>query len=140
MDLIKQNLKREHHVNEAAPSESNTSSSSSSIPFDTRSQPDTASSEIENLNKKVHDCRIIDCEQYSRRDCFIIGDILNSVKDEVDLEETVLNNIYEIVLNLASDDIVACHRLPNNRGSRSRVILKFMNRKVAEFFLTHKIN
>ena len=138
MDLIKQNLMRDHRPNETTESESRTSSSST--PFDTRSQPDNTSSEIENLKKKIHelDCRIIDCEQYSRRDCFIISGIPKSIKDGVDLEETVLDIIYEIGLNLASDDIVACHRLPNNHGSRSRVIVKFMNRKVAEFCLAHK--
>ena len=132
MDLLRQNLVSDS-ADQHAPSEASSSSSCSNRDND-----------IESLVNKLHDldCRIVECEQYSRRDCFIISGIPNSVKHGFELENTVISIVSQFGINLRPDDIVACHRLQKKRGSRfpANVIVKFVNRKIVEIVLSHLEN
>ena len=74
--------------------------------------------------------RIVDLErqvnansQYSRRDCLEISGIPSSV-DNDSLESKVCDIFSEINVDVAAEDIQACHRLKNDR-----TIVKFVNRK-----------
>ncbi len=74
-----------------------------------------------------------------RRDCIVISGIPNSVKHGFDLKNTEIDIVKEFGANIVPDDIAACHRLQKKRGSRypANVIVKFVNRKVAEICLSH---
>ncbi len=88
------------------------------------------------------DCRLIEVEQYSRRESLVISGIPGNVTQR-NLESTVLEIMYHMGFEkLVRDDIVACHRLHAPRNSRypARVIVKFLNRKIVEWSLTHTEN
>ena len=96
---------------------------------------------VHSLKKEVldMDCRLIEVEQYSRRESLVISGIPGNVPQK-DLERTVLNILYFMGFeHLREDDIVACHRLwaPRNSRHPARVIVKFLNRKVVEWCLSH---
>ena len=67
-------------------------------------------------------------EQYSRRECLEFSGIPSTVSDS-SLETVVCDLLAEIEVKLTPDDIVACHRLRNNKKTGSKVIVKFHNRK-----------
>ena len=68
-------------------------------------------------------------EQYSRRESLVISGIPENIS-QADLEPTVLEILRNIgVHNLASYHISACH----NDTYPARTVVKFTNRKVAEF-------
>ena len=82
-----------------------------------------------NVNDRLVE-RIVDLErqvnsnsQYSRRDCLEITGIPSSV-DNDKLESKVCDIFSEINVNVAAEDIQACHRLKNDK-----TIVKFVNRK-----------
>ena len=79
------------------------------------------------------DVRIIECEQYSRRECLIINGIPASVKDE-QLESTVINILNKLQIYIGGRDISAIHRLGVTKDIRypARVIVKFINRKILD--------
>ena len=85
------------------------------------------------------DVRLVECEQYSRRESLIISGIPKSVTQQ-QLESKVIEILGLIGLRLIPDDITACHRLFNPPGSEfpAKVIVRFYNRKVVNFCLDHK--
>ena len=80
------------------------------------------------------DSRIIQTEQYSRRECIIISGIPDKIPQR-GLEETVLHVLRSIGLRVCSYDISACHRLQKNPTDRypAKTIVRFINRKHADF-------
>ena len=85
------------------------------------------------------DIRLLECEQYSRRENLIISGIPDTV-DQKNLQQKVLDILGLIGLKLVPDDITACHRLYNPPGSQfpAKVIVRFMNRKIVNFCLEHR--
>ena len=98
---------------------------------------------IENLNEKIIklDYRIVECEQYSRRENLVITGIPESVEDVSDLENVVVSTFKKLGINIRVEDISACHRLgPYRRNSyhpRS-VIVRFVNRKLVYLGLNRR--
>ena len=91
--------------------------------------------EVKNLNKKLFglDCRVVECEQYSRRESLVITGIPEEIKDVVALENTVISVLEKLGIFIEVKDISACHRLGKfQRNSRfpRRVIVKFINRQI----------
>ena len=98
------------------------------------------SDNFEHINKALHDLesrimeadvRILECEQYSRRECVIISGIPENIK-EGKLESTVIDILKKLEIVIYSSDISAIHRLGDSRDTRypARVIVKFVNRKI----------
>ena len=85
------------------------------------------------------DVRLVECEQYSRRESLIISGIPSHVTQN-QLESYVLSILAEVGLDrLDHSDITACHRLGRSNGQYpAKVIVRFMNRKVVEFCLRHR--
>ena len=92
------------------------------------------------LSKQLYnlDTRILECEQYSRRESIIISGIPNCVHQN-ELEDVVLNILVELGINVISKDISAIHRLgkPNSRYP-TRVIVRFINRKIVDLCFSRK--
>lgn len=74
--------------------------------------------------------------QYSRRNNMEIQGIPDYISDNV-LEETVINILEAVDVNVDARMIEACHRLPSNSGPKP-TILKFVNRKDCEAALKNK--
>ena len=114
---------------------SRTSSSSDIAPAETLER------ELSSLKNRVFnmDVRLVECEQYSRRESLIISGIPSHVTQN-QLESYVLTILAEIGLDrLDHNDITACHRLGRSNGRYpAKVIVRFINRKVVEFCLRHR--
>ena len=85
-------------------------------------------------------CRITRNEQYSRRESIIISGIPENIHHQY-LEENVVYILKEMgMTNIQHYDIAACHRLLKNRNSPypAKTIVKFINRKDAEFCLRNR--
>ena len=100
--------------------------------------------EIQRLSKENHklDIRLIQLEQYTRRESLVFTGIPSEVPQE-HLEHTVLQILFHLGLrDLGPDDIVACHRLwsPPNSTGPAKVIVKVFNRKIVEWALAHQVN
>ena len=97
----------------------------------------------EDMEKKLRDLdkRLVECEQYSRRENLVISGIPRSVKQE-QLEQKVIEILAQIGLKLIPDDISACHRLYNPPHSEypAKVVVRFCNRKIVNFCLLHRDN
>ena len=95
----------------------------------------------EELEKKLLDLdtRLIECEQYSRRENLVISGIPNSVTQD-QLQSKVLDILGLIGFKLVPDDIAACHRLysPPHSQYPAKVVVRFCNRKVVNFCLEHR--
>ena len=86
------------------------------------------------------DVRIIENNQYTRRESIIISGIPDNVPHN-QLEETVIHVLKSIGLNsLSSYSISACHRLRKNNKDRfpARTIVRFTNRKMVAFCLENR--
>ena len=86
------------------------------------------------------DKRLIECEQYSRRENLIISGIPDSIPQK-DLQGKVLEVLAAAGFReLRPDDIQACHRLGKPRNSRfpARVIVRFLSRKIVDFCLSNR--
>ena len=86
------------------------------------------------------DTRLVHCEQYSRRESIVISGIPDSIHQQ-ELEPVVLNILKGIGLDrISSFEISACHRLFKKRNNRfpAKTIVKFTNRKLAEYCFHHK--
>ena len=86
------------------------------------------------------ECRIINNEQYSRRENLVISGIPENVKQN-DLENTVLNIIHSIGWKeVSSYEISSCHRLAKNPSSKypAHTIVRFTNRKIPEYCLKNR--
>ena len=94
------------------------------------------------LLDKLHelDKRLIECEQYSRRENLVISGIPDSIQQK-DLEGVVLDILGVAgFCELDTDDIQACHRLGKPRNSRypARVIVRFITRKIPDYCLSNR--
>ena len=85
------------------------------------------------------DCRIIQNNQYSRRENLIISGIPNYICQQ-DLENTVINLLRVFgIKKISSYDIVACHRLKSkNEKYLARTIVRFVNRKLVDYCLSNR--
>ena len=95
------------------------------------------------MNKKISelDYRLVECEQYSRRESLVISGIPDAIsKDQKKLQSKVIDILSLIGLKIIPDDISACHRLysPPNSAYPARIIVRFVNRKIVNFCLDHR--
>ena len=94
-----------------------------------------------NLNDIVYeiDCKLIEVDQYPRRQNLIISGIPDYV-DQNNLERKVIEILGAIGIQTCSYDIAACHRLRKNKNSiyPAQTIVRFVNRKIVEFCLHHR--
>ena len=98
--------------------------------------------EIDNLNEDIYymDCRVIENNQYARRESVIISGIPDNI-DQRHLEEKVLFILRSIGLtSISSYHISACHRLAKKNNDRypAQTIVRFTNRKVVHFCLENR--
>ena len=84
------------------------------------------------------DYRVIENEQYSRRENLIISGIPEIVSQDA-LEPKVLQILETIGLSITLYEIAACHRLKKHKSSfPAHTIVRFTNRKAVEFCLTNR--
>lgn len=122
-------------INESSPSINGNASRHSDDVF-----TDSIRTDIDELFDIFHDLdtRVIECEQYPRRENLIISGIPACVSQN-ELESTVINIIQELGFQIGPRDVSACHRLGRGRnGHPARVIVRFVNRKIVDFCLTNK--
>ena len=79
------------------------------------------------------DVRVLECEQYSRRECLVISGVPAAIKGH-DLQPTVIDILDKLGIEIVGKDISAIHRLGISKDSRypARVIVKFINRKILD--------
>ena len=98
---------------------------------------------VEKLNEKMFDldCRVVECEQYSRRENMVITGIPENIEDINQLESTIITTLENLGIYIDQKDISACHRLgpykQNARYPRS-VIVRFVNRKIVHHALNNR--
>ena len=87
------------------------------------------------LEQKLVECEYSanNLEQYGRRNNIIISGILDSVGVN-QLEESVTDIFTDINVNVASNDIEACHRIgrKDTRIGSTKTIIRFVNKKHAK--------
>ena len=98
--------------------------------------------DLENIMDELYnmDCKIIENNQYTRRESVIISGIPDNITQD-NLEVTVINVLRSIGLNtLSSYNISACHRLWKSNKDRypARTIVRFTNRKLVAFCLKNR--
>ena len=97
--------------------------------------------EIADIYDQLYDIetRLIDTEQYNRRQNLIITGIPETIKQN-DLEITVIDIIRSTGLQISSYEIVGCHRLYKPKHSKypAKTIVRFTNRKVAEYCMFNR--
>ena len=87
------------------------------------------------------DCRLVECEQYSRRESLVITGIPNDIsRDQSKLQSKIIEILGLINLEIVPKDITACHQLYTSPGSEypARVIVRFINRKIVNFCLDNR--
>ena len=107
---------------------------------------DPNSAEFSTIDKKLYqmakiidarimelDVRVLECEQYSRRECLVISGVPAAIEGR-DLQPTVIDILDKLGIEIAGKDISAIHRLGKSKDSRypARVIVKFVNRKILD--------
>ena len=88
------------------------------------------------------ECRVIENNQYVRRESLIISGIPDRIIQNY-LEETVIRILRSLGLeNISSYQISACHRLRKKGNNRypAQTIVRFTNRKIVNYCLTNKNN
>ena len=97
--------------------------------------------EVKHIYDQLYDIeiRLIDTEQYNRRQNLIITGIPESIKQN-DLELTVIDILRSIGLQISSYEIVGCHRLykPKNSKYAAKTIVRFINRKATEYCMFYR--
>ena len=97
--------------------------------------------DLDDVYDKFYDieCRVIQNEQYSRRENIIISGIPDNVNQK-DLEKSVLNILNSIGMKISSYEIAACHRLRKNRFDKfpAKTIVRFTNRQIVDYCLRHR--
>ena len=68
-------------------------------------------------------------EQYTRRENIEISGIAGDIHHN-DLDQTVVDLLGRINVNISTNDIEACHKLPDKQNPNN-VIVRFANRKIA---------
>ena len=98
------------------------------------SRMDELSAQLYELDK-----RLLECEQYSRRESVIISGIPECVQ-QGELQDVAIQIFKELDINVEYKDISAIHRLGKPRSSRypAKVIVLFVNRKHAELCCNRK--
>ena len=76
-------------------------------------------------------------EQYGRRNNIEITGIPESVENEK-LEETVVEVLNKINLNVSNNNIEACQRLGKQKNKPRKTIIRFVNRKFAKKALLNR--
>ena len=119
---------------------------SSSLSEEDVNQPTPCELEVIRLNAELNklkdecyklDCRVIQTEQYPRRESIVFNGIPANIPHE-DLQKTVFDILVNIGFEkLHRDDICRVHRLWSPPSSRepAPVIVKFMNSKIVEWSL-----
>ena len=114
-----------------------------------REESSSLNVKINEINKTLHalesriqdtDTRVLECEQYSRRECVVISGIPANIKEEKKLESTVIEILKNLEIYISGADISAIHRLGETKDSKypARVIVKFVNRKVTNWCFERK--
>ena len=115
-------------------------SDAESEPHPSVSRLDKLSTEIEKLKEDCYklDCRIIETEQYPRRESLVFHGIPASIPQK-DLERTVFDILLNLGFEIHRDDICRFHRLwsPPNSREPAPVIVKFFNSKIVNWSLSH---
>ena len=89
-------------------------------------------------NFKILEIEISKDRQYNLRKCVEFSSIPATTIDN-NLEDTIIEACKYINIDVSETDIEACHRLPIRRNATNaskRVIVKFVNRKHSESFLS----
>ena len=91
---------------------------------------------MEQFYKKLFelDARVLECEQYSRRESIIISGIPNNIKHH-ELENVTIDILKNLGIYVGVKDISAIHRLgkvSNTSKFPVRVIVRFINRKIVD--------
>ncbi len=148
MDLIRQNSETD---GESSGSEDNTAITENS-PFENsrfgngvfqnlEAEVTRLNESVSKLSNELHDVdiRVIECEQYPRRNNIVISGIPDNVSHN-HLKDKVLDICGAIGLQLNDEDISACHRLPKNRNVRwpAKTIIRFVNRENVDYCLSHR--
>lgn len=96
---------------------------------------------VNDLEKKVYSAEenINSLEQYGRRNNIEISGIPENIEDHK-LEETVVEVLNKIDLNVSNNDIEACHRLGKLKDKPRKTIVRFINRKFAKKSLLNRKN
>ena len=123
----------------------NESANASTASWDFDERYDDLIGELHSLKKTMYDfdVRLIECESYPRRESLVISGVPANIQNGKPLQSTVLDILWHMGLTgLKEDDISACHRLQSPPNSRypPRVIVRFMNRKVVDWCLSHYEN
>ena len=94
---------------------------------------------VSDLQKKIYSAEenINSLEQYGRRNNIEITGIPQSVENE-ELEETVVEVLNKIDLNVSNNDIEACHHLGKQKNKPRKTIIRFVNRKFAKKALLNR--
>ena len=94
---------------------------------------------VSDLQKKVYSAEenINSLEHYGRRNNIEITGIPESIEDQK-LEETVVEVLNKIDLNVSNNDIEACHRLGKLNDKPRKTIIRFVNRKFAKKALLNR--
>ena len=99
------------------------------------------SQKLNNLEENLFDldCRMIECEQYPRRENIVISGIPDNVA-HADLKDITVRICNEIGLEITEYDIAACHRLPKKQNSRwpANTIVRFYSQDHVEYCLTNR--
>ena len=123
----------------------NESSNASTASWDFDERYDDLIGELQTLKNTMYDfdVRLIECESYPRRESLVISGVPANIQNGKPLQSTVLDILWYMGLQgLREDDISACHRLqsPPNARYPPRVIVRFVNRKVVDWCLSHYEN
>lgn len=96
---------------------------------------------VNDLQKRLYsaEVNINALEQYGRRNNVEIQGIPESVEPQ-ELEETVIEVLNKIDLNVSSNDIEACHRVGKPNHNSRKTIIRFVNRKFAKKALLNRKN
>ena len=91
------------------------------------------------LQKKIYSAEknINSWEQYGRRNNIEITGIPESVENEK-REETVVEVLNKIDLNVSNNDIESCHRLGKQKNKPRKTIIRFVNTKFAKKALLNR--
>lgn len=99
--------------------------------------------DLNNFNDDLYeiDCRLIETEQYPRRESLVITGIPDHIK-QYNLEKTVIDILGRIGIRTSSYEIAACHRLFNNSKSNypAKTVVRFLNRKMVNFCMLRRDN
>ena len=98
--------------------------------------------EIDNLNEEIYhmDSKIIENNQYARRESLIISGIPDNIRQN-DLEEKAIQILRSIGwTTITSYNISACHRLKKKKNDRfpTQTIVQFTNRKIVNYCIENR--